>query len=58
MTRKTSDRPPFASMPGAFGKGTTKHMFEWVKAKGLRGEEPFQKYHARRLQEDPNPNMD
>ncbi len=47
-----------ATIPGAFGKGTTKHMFEWVKAKGYDGEEPFQKYHARRLQEDPNPNMD
>ncbi len=47
-----------ATIPGAFGKGTTKHMFEWVKAKGYEGEEPFQKYHARRLQEEPNPNMD
>lgn len=47
-----------SSIPGAFGKGTTKHMFEWVNAKGYNGEEPFQKYHARRLQEEPNPNMD
>ena len=37
-----------SSMPGAFGKGTTRHMFEWIKAKGYEGEEPFQKYHARK----------
>lgn len=47
-----------STIPGAFGKGTTLHMFEWVKANGYEGDEPFQKYHARRLQEDPNPNMD
>lgn len=47
-----------STMPGAFGKGTTLHMFEWVTAKGYKGEEPFQKYHARRLVEEPNPNMD
>ena len=38
-------------MPGAFGKGTTLHMFMWVKEKGYEGEEHFQKYHARKLAE-------
>ena len=47
-----------ATLPGAFGKGTTQHMFEWVRAKGYEGEESFQRYHARRLQEEPNPDMD
>ena len=39
-------------MPGAFGKMTTLHMYEWVVAKGYDGDEHFQKYHARRLEED------
>ena len=47
-----------ATIPGTFGKGTTQHMFEWVHLKGYAGEESFQRYHARRLQEEPNPNMD
>ncbi len=47
-----------ATLPGAFGKGTTQHMFEWVRSKGYEGEESFQRYHARRLQEEPNPDMD
>lgn len=40
-----------SAMPGAFGKWTTLHMFEWVKEKGYAGEEHFQKYHARKLAE-------
>lgn len=47
-----------ATIPGTFGKGTTRHMFEWVRTKGYDGEESFQRYHARRLQEEPNPDMD
>ena len=39
-------------MPGAFGKMTTLHMYEWVVAKGYEGDEHFQKFHARRLEED------
>lgn len=38
-------------MPGAFGKNTVLHAFQWVKEKGYLGKEPFQKYHARRLNE-------
>lgn len=40
-----------ATMPGAFGKGTTLDMFTWVREKGYEGDEHFQKYHAQRLQE-------
>ena len=40
-----------ATMPGAFGKWTFLHMFEWVFEKGYEGDEHFQKYHARKLDE-------
>ena len=36
-------------MPGAFSKNTVLHMFQWVKEKGYLKDEPFQKYHARKL---------
>ena len=38
-------------MPGAFGKWTTLDMFRWVHEKGYEGDEHFQKYHARKLNE-------
>lgn len=41
-----------AYMPGAFGPGTTLSMLRWVVEKRYEGEEPFQKYHARRLAEE------
>lgn len=40
-----------ASMPGAFGKGTTFNMLNWVLEKGYEGDEPFQKYLQRKLSE-------
>lgn len=40
-----------AIMPGAFEKSTTRHMLQWVLEKGYDGDEPFQKYHARKLEE-------
>ncbi|MCB8837204.1 thioredoxin family protein [Aurantimonas sp. VKM B-3413] len=40
-----------ATMPGAFGKQTFLHMFEWVREKGYDTDEHFQKYHARKLAE-------
>lgn len=40
-----------AIMPGAFGKWTFLDMFHWVREKGYEGEEHFQKYHARRINE-------
>lgn len=41
-----------AVMPGAFGRGTTLHMFQWVRDKGYDSGEHFQKYHARKLAEE------
>ncbi|AXI54419.1 hypothetical protein SuNHUV7_37220 (plasmid) [Pseudoseohaeicola sp. NH-UV-7] len=42
-----------AVMPGAFSAGTTLDMFTWVNEKryALDGDEDFQRYHARRIQE-------
>ncbi len=37
-----------AVMPGAFDRWTTFNMLNWVMEKGYDGDEPFQKYHARR----------
>lgn len=48
---KTAAQATVATMPGAFQKGTTQHMLEWVLEKGYDGDEPFQKYHARKLAE-------
>ena len=39
-----------STMPGAFGKHTTLHMFQWVAEKGYESGEHFQKYHARKLE--------
>ncbi len=38
-------------MPGAFGKRTVLNMFRWVREKGYEGDEHFQKYHARKINE-------
>lgn len=38
-------------MPGAFSKNTALHMFQWIRERGYETDEPFQKYHARRLEE-------
>lgn len=40
-----------ATMPGAFSKWTSLHMFQWVAEKGYEKDEHFQKYHARKLDE-------
>ena len=42
-----------ATMPGAFGRGTTLDMLTWVAEKRyeLDNGEDFQRYHARRIQE-------
>ena len=37
-----------AQMPGAFERGTTFDMLTWVLEGGYNGDEPFQKYHARK----------
>lgn len=40
-----------ATMPGAFGKWTFLNMFKWVREKGYQTDEPFQKFHARMIQQ-------
>ena len=40
-----------AMMPGAFGRWTTLNLLNWIKEEGYLGDEPFQKYHARIIQE-------
>ncbi|MGG7568448.1 thioredoxin family protein [Rhodovulum sp. DZ06] len=40
-----------ATMPGAFGKGTTQDLLTWVLEKGYETDEHFQKYHARKINE-------
>lgn len=48
---KTAAEAAVANMPGAFGRWTTYNMLTWVVEKGYEGDEPFQKYHARKFQE-------
>lgn len=49
-----------ATMPGAFGPGTTLDMFTWVNEKRylLDNGEDFQRYHARRIRERNNGSAD
>ena len=47
----TASRAAVVTMPGAFGKWTTLNLLNWVTEAGYAGDEPFQKYHARMLQE-------
>lgn len=42
-----------ATMPGAFGKATTRNLLRWVSEGLYEGDEVFQKYHARMLEADP-----
>lgn len=45
----TAAKAAVVTMPGAFGKGTTKALLTWVLEKGYEGDEHFQKYLARTL---------
>lgn len=56
----TAPQAAVAVMPGAFGKGTTLDMLTWVVEKRylLEGEEDFQRYHARMIQERSNGSFD
>ncbi|MDP2122494.1 MAG: thioredoxin family protein [Hoeflea sp.] len=47
----TAAQAAVATMPGAFGKWTFLNMFKWVAEKGYEGDEHFQKYHARIINE-------
>ncbi len=56
----TAQSAAVAVMPGAFGPGTTLDMFTWVNEEryALDGDEDFQRYHARRIQERDNGKTD
>jgi len=47
----SADKAAIGQMPGAFGKGTFLDLFTWIYEKGYEGEEAFQRYHARRIEE-------
>lgn len=47
----TAAQATIVSMPGAFGKWTTLNLFNWIAEGHYSGDEPFQKYHARMMQE-------
>ena len=51
-TDVTAPEAAVANMPGAFGAKTTLHLLTWVAENGYEGDEPFQKYHARKLEEE------
>ena len=57
---KTAPQAAVAMMPGAFGVGTTMDMLTWVVEEryALEGDEDFQRYHARRIQERDNGKTD
>jgi thioredoxin-related protein len=48
---QTVPQAAVANMPGAFSASTTFDLLNWVLEDGYEGEEPFQKYHARKIQE-------
>jgi len=49
----TAPQAAVATMPGAFGRGTTLDLFTWVKEERylIEDGEDFQRYHARRIAE-------
>ena len=58
--KKAAPQAAVATMPGAFGPGTTLDMLTWVAEKRylLDNGEDFQRYHARRIQERNDGNTD
>lgn len=48
---QTVPQAAVANMPGAFSASTTFDLLNWVLEKGYASDEPFQKYHARKIQE-------
>ena len=48
----TAAQSTIVTMPGAFGKWTTLNLLNWVSEGHWQGDEVFQKYHARMLQEN------
>ena len=47
----TAAQAAVATMPGAFGTGTTRSLLMWILENGYESDEHFQKYLARKLQE-------
>lgn len=47
----TAAQAAVAVVPGAFSKFTTYNMLRWVVEHGYETDEPFQKYHARMIEE-------
>lgn len=47
----TGNDAAVAVVPGAFGRGTTLDMLTWVRDEGYLGDEAFQRYHARKIEE-------
>jgi thioredoxin-related protein len=47
----TADDAAIVTMPGAFGKWTTLNLLNWISQELYEGEEEFQRYHARILEE-------
>lgn len=47
----SADQVVVATMPGAFERYTTFNMLNWIVEKGYETDEPFQKYHARKFEE-------
>ena len=48
---QTAAQAAVATVPGAFGPGTTFNMLQWVVDKEYEGDEPVQKYLARKMAE-------
>lgn len=48
----TAAEAAIVTMPGAFGKKTTRNLLTWILEKGYEKGEHFQKYHARKLREE------
>ncbi|SEW19529.1 Thioredoxin-like domain-containing protein [Cognatiyoonia koreensis] len=48
---QTAQQAAVAVVPGAFGRWTTQNLLNWVQEEGYLGDETFQRYHARILQE-------
>jgi thioredoxin-related protein len=49
----TAAQAAVVTMPGAFGKATTRNLLQWVIDHGYEGEEGFQRYLARMMVERP-----
>ena len=49
MGTQIASEASVVTMPGAFAKGTTRLLLEWILLKGYEGEEHLQKFIARRL---------